>query len=110
LELEDDEAWRIHFAWHRHAAFLCHFRRRVKFKQFSTAQPHGFQCRDFLFSDVVGNFFRGELFVEIGAEAEPVNPSNLFWRRSKAGPIQEMEDFSLVAEWRARGYSLSQRY
>ena len=57
-----------------------------------------------------GIFFRRELFVEIGTEAEPVNPLNLFRRRSKADPIQEMEDFLLVAEWRAHGYSLSQRY
>jgi hypothetical protein len=98
LELENNKARRVHLARH-HAAFLGNFRGRVKLKEFTAAEPHRLQCRDLLFGRVVGNFFRLELFVEIGSDAEPRHFLNVFGRWSKAGPTQEMNDLLILAEW-----------
>jgi hypothetical protein len=86
------------------------FRRRVKLKQFSTGEPHGFQCRDLFFGNGVGNFFRLELLVEIGADAEPVDSLNVFRRRSKTGATQKMKDLLLWSERRAHRDSFVGHY
>ena len=71
----------------------------IKVEQFSAVKPDGFQGRDLLFDDVIGDFFGLELRVQIDAHPDSVYPLNDFGCDTEARSIEKMDGFLFGSQW-----------
>jgi hypothetical protein len=107
LQFQNNHARALHLRLAHHRLLLGLLGRRVKFDELATAKPHGLETGESFLNRGVGNALWPKLFIQVGADAQPVNPLHFIMGRSETGPIQKVYNPLFLGQRRAHGFPRS---